>query len=326
MPHPAGARRNGWERPRSPRQALAICIWALNALLYAAVPLQLLSDAALAVLTAGFALAWLLTGVFATLVMMADPCDPRLYEAEAEAESAGRQMAHCYRCECHVDAGSRHCFDCGKCVAGFDHHCPWLNTCIGMRNYRLFLATIWALLGQLTFFVAALAASAAQAWQEDLGAFGVDDSRFSLALVAVCAALYVPCWCATAFLVAFHLFLTQRGFTTYEYLTGKEARPARAPPREASAEKEMAAAPAGPEAEVKTPTALQDDGSEGASAHGSSRDLPARSVSWMSQSSLASTRSVLRIMASVNFDEPGPMSSRSLPGAETRGGDGDAAS
>jgi palmitoyltransferase len=32
----------------------------------------------------------------------------------------------------------RHCIDCGKCVRTFDHHCPWINNCIGEKN-KLFL-------------------------------------------------------------------------------------------------------------------------------------------------------------------------------------------
>lgn len=31
---------------------------------------------------------------------------------------------------------TRHCKSCNKCVEDFDHHCPYLNTCIGHRNYR----------------------------------------------------------------------------------------------------------------------------------------------------------------------------------------------
>jgi Fe2+ or Zn2+ uptake regulation protein len=28
---------------------------------------------------------------------------------------------------------SRHCFICDRCVEGFDHHCQWLDSCIGAK-------------------------------------------------------------------------------------------------------------------------------------------------------------------------------------------------
>jgi hypothetical protein len=33
-----------------------------------------------------------------------------------------------------------HCPDCNVCIKGWDHHCPWMGTCIGEKNYTLFLA------------------------------------------------------------------------------------------------------------------------------------------------------------------------------------------
>jgi hypothetical protein len=37
---------------------------------------------------------------------------------------------------------SRYCATCCKNVLGLDHHCTWLNTCIGLRNYIPFLSLV----------------------------------------------------------------------------------------------------------------------------------------------------------------------------------------
>jgi hypothetical protein len=34
---------------------------------------------------------------------------------------------------------------CRRCVEGYDHHCDWLNTCIGKGNYKRYLTFICVL-------------------------------------------------------------------------------------------------------------------------------------------------------------------------------------
>jgi hypothetical protein len=49
----------------------------------------------------------------------------------------------------------KHCKCCNKCVEGFDHHCPFLNQCIGTNNYNWFMAILTSYIGLMLFTIAA---------------------------------------------------------------------------------------------------------------------------------------------------------------------------
>ncbi|KAH9820450.1 Palmitoyltransferase SWF1 [Teratosphaeria destructans] len=51
----------------------------------------------------------------------------------------------CKTCSLEKAARSKHCSLCGYCVAKCDHHCPWVNNCLGRGNYRYFLALLSSL-------------------------------------------------------------------------------------------------------------------------------------------------------------------------------------
>eukprot|EP00928_Gymnodinium_smaydae_P014634 TRINITY_DN15390_c0_g1_i1.p1 TRINITY_DN15390_c0_g1~~TRINITY_DN15390_c0_g1_i1.p1 ORF type:complete len:447 (+),score=86.86 TRINITY_DN15390_c0_g1_i1:45-1343(+) len=44
----------------------------------------------------------------------------------------------CKWCRMVQPPRAKHCRDCNCCVLRLDHHCPFLNTCIGQRNYAYF--------------------------------------------------------------------------------------------------------------------------------------------------------------------------------------------
>lgn len=44
----------------------------------------------------------------------------------------------CPKCEVICTSDSRHCYICNRCVERWDHHCQWVNNCIGIQNHSYF--------------------------------------------------------------------------------------------------------------------------------------------------------------------------------------------
>jgi hypothetical protein len=126
------------------------------------------------------------------------------------AKGGGDIHMWCTLCSCYVNESTKHCARCNRCSLGFDHHCNWLNTCVGEYNYWIFFRLLWVLIlfkfYCIVIFIVTLFSTEiyARIWLLVVASF----FNF-MNLLAIGFTLHLIC---------FHLWLQSKSFSTYDYI------------------------------------------------------------------------------------------------------------
>ncbi|ORY00676.1 ankyrin, partial [Basidiobolus meristosporus CBS 931.73] len=59
----------------------------------------------------------------------------------------------CITCLIRKPIRSKHCKMCNKCVAKFDHHCPWTHNCVGVNNHIYFVSYLYSMIIGILIYV-----------------------------------------------------------------------------------------------------------------------------------------------------------------------------
>ncbi|ETN41945.1 uncharacterized protein HMPREF1541_03884 [Cyphellophora europaea CBS 101466] len=140
--------------------------------------------------------------------------------------SSSGESRFCKKCHTPKPDRTHHCSTCKRCVLKMDHHCPWLATCLGHRNYKAF---VLFLCYTTLFCWVCFISSGRWVWEYFADSVYLADEYASVNVIILSVVSGLIGLVLTGF-TGWHLWLCFKGVTTIEclektrYMSGVRAR------------------------------------------------------------------------------------------------------
>lgn len=152
---------------------------------------------------------------------------PSAYVPDVEDDSSGAssdqelkkaaERRQCDKCSAYKPPRAHHCKVCRRCVLRMDHHCLWINNCVGHWNYKaFFLLVFYATTGSVYSTVMIISSAFHKNWDFS-GRVPLETFYVSCGIVMLALSLILGT------LLGWHIYLIIRNMTTIEYYEGIRA-------------------------------------------------------------------------------------------------------
>ena len=130
------------------------------------------------------------------------------------AKQSTGELRFCKKCHTRKPDRAHHCSTCRRCVLKMDHHCPWLATCVGFRNYKPF---VLFLVYTCVFCYVCFAASVTWVWGQVAKSVSMEEQLMPVNYVLLAVLAGIIGLVLSGF-TGWHLWLAINGQTTIESL------------------------------------------------------------------------------------------------------------
>ncbi|XP_076764654.1 palmitoyltransferase ZDHHC11 [Xylocopa sonorina] len=241
-------RVNGLQFPLHPQQIIGWIMILIIAINTFAVLMPLVESSLRTVYSIVIAAIFFIHICSYLVVVLLDPADPQVRsqplnkivpEFDRSKHSHVIENGRCHLCNITTQSKrTKHCSICNKCVVRFDHHCKWLNNCIGARNYFAFLICLISAISA-SLFVAGLSTTELSLYllPDRISNLTIDNAtdhivRFiapvsdtiTLIAISVTGILSAITAILLLHLCCFHGYIACLGVTTYEYVRNKREK------------------------------------------------------------------------------------------------------